>query len=360
MALLQAALIIGLPFLKVKGESALRFDIPNLKLYFFGTVIWIKEFYLILIATIFLLILIVFITTIFGRVWCGWLCPQTVLLDLSTRMTSIIGRKKRDFVQKILLLPLTALVSLTLIWYFVPPAETMARLFSSKIITGFFLVQWVVIYSELSFLGRRFCSTICPYSMLQGSLFDSNTLVIAFDESRGEEGCMGCDRCVRVCPMGIDIKKGLRRECIACAECIDACISMTEKRGIEPFIGYRGKVFRNKTLVLGGVTLVVGLILAILILLRPDIDFVVSRDPDSPLKLVNKYTLSIQNNTGNRYRLAVSVEGEFQLIGENTILLPPYTTVHKKLMVRARGADHKVVFVLKGRDILLKREVGFL
>ncbi|NTW62953.1 MAG: 4Fe-4S binding protein, partial [Chlorobiaceae bacterium] len=117
--LLQALIITGLPFLSINGQSAFRFDIPELKLYFFGTVIWIREFYLFLAAILFLLLVITFVTAIFGRIWCGWLCPQTVLLDLSESLASRFGIKKSATIRNILLIPLSALVALTLIWYFV-------------------------------------------------------------------------------------------------------------------------------------------------------------------------------------------------------------------------------------------------
>jgi cytochrome c oxidase accessory protein FixG len=358
--LFQAAVIVGLPFLRIRGASAFRFDIPELKLYFFGTVIWINEFYLFLLAVLFFLILIVFITTTFGRIWCGWLCPQTVLLDISGDLSRPFPFRFRDSVQKVVLLPLSALVSLTLIWYFVPPLETVRALFSSKVITGFFLVQWIIIYAELAFLGRRFCTTICPYSMLQNGLFDRNTLVIAFDVNR-KEGCMGCDKCVHVCPVRMDIKKGLRRECVACAECIDACISMTRPRGISPFIGYRGRILRPKTIFVGAVTLIMGMGLLFFTYTRPSISVVVSRDPQQPVKDLNRYTCSIQNNTETERRVHISIKDGFILIGERDVTIPPYAIYKGKVMVKATGEADRVIFVFKyDGNKILEKEVGFL
>ena len=143
--ILQAIMLTGLPFLAINGQSALRFDIPTLKLYVFGSVIWIREFYLILGVSLFFLLFIAFVTAIFGRVWCGWLCPQTVLLDLSQSLGKLFGRKHQKTIQRLLLLPLSALVSITMIWYFVPPAETLNSLFVSTTMTSFFLVLWVAV-----------------------------------------------------------------------------------------------------------------------------------------------------------------------------------------------------------------------
>jgi cytochrome c oxidase accessory protein FixG len=361
VAVLQALVIIGLPFLKIKGESALRFDLTSLKLHFFGAVIWINEFYLVLIGVIFLLLLIVTVTNVLGRVWCGWLCPQTVLLDLAGDLARVLTRGNKSVAVKLVLLPLSALVSLTLIWYFVPPSETMRGLFSSKLILGFFLAQWAVVYAGLAFLGRTFCKTVCPYSMLQSGLFDGNTLVIAFDPGKKEE-CKGCDKCVRVCPVGIDIKDGIRRECIACAECIDACSSMVKSRGIPPLINYRGTILRQKALVLSGVTLLSGLALVVLVTAMPAVDFVITRNPVQLLRGVNSYTYSIRNNKDSILRGDLSVKGDFSLIGEKSVKLKPYEMVHGGIIAKANGRSPAdiIVFVLRVDGRALERKVGFL
>lgn len=355
----QVAIIIGLPFLKVGGESAFRFDIINLKLHFFGAVIWIKELYMFLGATIFLILLIIAVTAILGRIWCGWICPQTVLLDITGDISGVLSKRSLRLVQKLVLIPVSGLVSLTLIWYFVPPAETMQKLFISKAVTGFFIVQWIVIYAELAFLGRTFCTTVCPYSMLQNGLFDADTLVIAYDKAK-DDMCMGCDKCARVCPVGIDIKDGIRRECIACAECIDACRSMTGMVGTSPFIGYTGRVMRPKTFILGGIIALIGILIIIMVAMRPDIDLVISRDADQPTMGINRYTYSVQNNSERPVRLIVSVKGDFTLIGNTTIDVSPFSLIHGTMMVRSTGTSDNVVFVLKGNGIALEREIGYL
>ena len=359
--ILQAMVIVGLPFVRINNQSALRFDIEELKLYFFGTVIWIKEFYLFLLLIILFLLLIAYVTTIYGRVWCGWLCPQTVLLDFSSALAGLSRTNpyKKEIIQKAILVPLSALVSLTLIWYFVPPAETIKRLFMSKTLAWFFLIQWAVIYAELALLGRKFCTSICPYSMLQSGLFDNDTVVISFKE-RTTEHCMGCDKCVRVCPVGIDIKRGLKRECIACAECIDACISMTEKRGIKPFIGYTGRPWRLKNLVLGLIVLLFAVVLVVMFNLRPEVEFVISRDPVAPVRNINSYTYSLYNNTNKDYSFRLSVNSGFIIIGNTTVRLKPYGSTKGKIMVRRTGNNSTVRFTLKSDGVKIQREAGFL
>ena len=352
-------LITGLPFLVINGQSALRFDIPELKLYFFGSVIWIKELYLILFAILFFLLFIASVTAVFGRVWCGWLCPQTVLLDLTESIAKRFGKAQRKTVIRILLIPFSALVSLTLIWYFVPPVQTMQSIFSSVTITGFFLVQWAVIYAELAFMGRKFCTTVCPYAMMQNALFDKDTLVIEYDKSRDAE-CMKCHDCVKACPVGIDIKEGLKTDCIACAECIDACAAVTEKRNMKPFPGYKGKILRPKSFWLGGATVFAGILLAVLVYSRPEVTFLITRDSEQLPQGINRYSWRLYNNSGSLKQFDLSVQGDFMIIGETGFLLEPFSFRKGKVLVRSEGVEDEVVFRVESEGLTIEKKVVFL
>lgn len=357
--LLQALLITGLPFLSINGQSALRFDIGKLKLYFFGSVIWIREFYLLLVVILFMLLLVTFVTAVFGRIWCGWLCPQTVLLDLSESLADRFGLKNRKTVRNILLLPLSALVSLTMIWYFVPPPETMKGLFVSLPITAFFLVLWVLVYLELAFLGRKFCMSICPYAMMQNALFDKDTLVIEYDRSR-DDTCMKCDSCVKVCPVGIDIKEGLSSRCIACAECIDACSAKSEPRGLAPFPNYKGRILRAKTFWMGGITAASGLLLILIITLRPPVDFLITRDQESLPEGLNRYSWTVYNNSGKMLDLELSADPDVTVIGKHTVRLKPFEVMRGKVLLKASERVQKVRFTLSGSGISIRKDAGFL
>jgi polyferredoxin len=357
--LLQALLLTALPFLKINGQSAFRFDIGELNLYFFGAVIRIGEFYLILAATLFLLLFISTVTVILGRVWCGWLCPQTVLLDLAGSVAGVFGKKYRKTWEKILLLPLSALVSMTMIWYFVPPAETMQQLFTSPLIAGFFIVLWVLVWLELAFLGRNFCSTICPYAVMQNILFDKDTLVIEYDQSR-DSTCMKCDDCVRVCPVGIDIKDGLSSKCIACSECIDACWLKSSKRNLPPFPNYKGSIIRPKTFWLSGVTALSAIVMVWLIVLRPPLDFVLGRVQEPLPSGLNRYSYTIYNNTGRTLELELLTSEGVTIIGERTIPVKPFGVVRNKVLLRSDGKRDRVTLKLKGDGITVSKEAGFL
>ena len=240
-ALAQAAAVLALPFLEVGGESALRFDIPELTLHVAGASVGVDAFHLVLAAVLVLILVAIAATVLFGRVWCGWLCGQTVIPELAAWAASALPPKFRAAGKPILLVPFSGVVSLSLISFALPPADIVAGLSRSPIVLGFFAVQAAALYGMLALAGPRFCRSVCPYSMLQNVLFTRNTLTIAFDRERAAE-CLRCDDCVRACPVAIDIKDGDQRECIACAECIDACRLATAPRGIAPFVGYRGGI----------------------------------------------------------------------------------------------------------------------
>jgi polyferredoxin len=357
--LLQALFLTALPFIRINGQSAFRFDIGELNLYFFGTVIRIGEFYLILAATLFLLLFISTVTVILGRVWCGWLCPQTVLLDLTDSLAAIFGKKHRNTLQKLILLPLSALVSMTMIWYFVPPAEAMSKLFTSPLIAGFFIVLWILVWLELALLGRNFCSTICPYAVMQNILFDKDTLVIEYDKSR-DSTCMKCDDCVRVCPVGIDIKDGLSSKCIACAECIDACWLKSSKRDLPPFPNYKGKIVRPKTFWLGGITALSAIVMVLLIAMRPPHEFVLSRVQEPLPSGLNRYAFTIYNNSSHPLELELTAPEGVTLIGERTVSVKPFGVVRNKVLLRSEEKRDRISLTLKGDGISVSREAGFL
>jgi polyferredoxin len=358
-ALTQALVLISLPFLSIGGKSALRFDIPGLTLHFFGAALPIDQFHLVLLGTVFALLFAVGATVLFGRIWCGWICPQTVIPELSAWAASFLPARWESAGKTLLLLPLSALVSLSLLWYFLPPAEAVTALFHSKTVFAFFLVQWGVIFAMLAGAGANFCRTICPYSMLQNVLFDRDTLAIAFDEVRKKE-CMRCDLCFIVCPVAIDIKKGLARECIACAECIDACHLMTEPRGIAPFIAYRGTILRPKALLFSAITAATGLAFLAVWHLQPPVAFTVQWTGKAQDASANVYRYSARNNRGEPLELALGVEEGDVMVGKENIRLEPYSRISGEVTVRKDGeSGEPITFVVSGPGISLRTGTGY-
>ncbi len=208
-------ILIGLPFLRVDGESAFRFDIPSLRLLFFGTEIWMADFFIILIAVIFLTFLTLFTTTVFGRMWCGWLCPQTVLVDATAFVETArtAGACAPEPLPPRAGMVVSAVIAASLIGYFVSPYDLPStapgRRSSGEDRGRLLAALTVILFLDLIALRRRFCATACPYAKLQSVLFDDRTLAVAFDPDALEE-CMRCGACVKACPVGIDIRKGLK------------------------------------------------------------------------------------------------------------------------------------------------------
>jgi polyferredoxin len=317
------ATLIGVPFWKVHGESAFRFDVPSLRLLLFGSEIWLQDFFIVLVAIIFLIFLGMFITTLFGRLWCGWLCPQTVISDATSFLDSQGGRGSASLIAGYAAAVFaSALIAMSLIGYFVSPYELIPLLrlgdTQAKIVFGSWLVLGGLAFLDMVVLRRSFCATICPYAKLQSVLFDDRTLLVAFDPSREQE-CRACNACMNVCPVKVDIRTGTHLACIHCAECADACTSRMASRNRKSLIGYsfgipgrQGRGFRVNPLISGVITAASLLFLLYLAVLRIPFDVIVL--PQYALTTVqadgsvaNTYILSLRNTGRSDIELDLDV-----------------------------------------------------
>jgi cytochrome c oxidase accessory protein FixG len=285
---LTTLLLLALPWFNIDGKSILRVDIPELSLYVFGQTLRIEELYIVLLFSLFITLAFLLLTMVLGRVWCGWFCPQTTLTDLAewcANRLGLSGKKvpkasilKKLFLQTFYLL-LAFLVSCNLLWYFIEPLEFFQKLISLQL----HYASWItlllvafVIYFDLAFIQRLMCSEFCPYGRFQTVLADQSTLALSLPREELER-CIKCNSCVRVCPMGIDIREGFQVECINCGRCLDACRVIMAKRSQPGLISYnfgtekqgaRG-LLNAKTLMLSIVTMALFMILAIAIYDRP-------------------------------------------------------------------------------------------
>ena len=358
VALLGGAAILLLPFLRIRGRSAARFDLSSLSLHFFGAVVPIDEFHLVLLGSLFLVSLTLLVTVVFGRLWCGWICPQTVIGEIGEWIASALPRGFRSVGKTLALLPFSALVSLSLLWYFVPPAEATRDLTRSPVLLGFFLAQWGAIYLMVAVVGPRFCKTACPYAMLQNVLADRETLSVAFDPSRAE--CLRCERCVRLCPVGIDIRKGGQRECIACAACIDACREVTSRRNVAPYIAYRGTILRGKAYLFAGGCAAAALVLLAAIGSRPDVRFAVQWEGSAATPGANSYRYSVQNDSDRPVALALSVEGPARLLGDPKVAVPSRGRVTGTVTVKGGdGTPGQIQITAAGPGFRIVRKAAF-
>jgi cytochrome c oxidase accessory protein FixG len=312
---LSTLLLLGIPFLRLGGESLLRLDAGSRTVFFFGASIRIEEFYLFLIAVLIVVFGFLCATMLFGRVWCGWLCPQTTLGDLSDwidRKSALIPlRGAALLVRQCSYLALALLVSANLVWYFIPPGEFFARLASGEIgpVAGMALAGTsLLVYLDLALVRRTFCKTVCPYGRIQLLTIERSTLTLEFDP-RLREVCIRCGACVRACPMGIDIRDGLQIECINCGRCLDACRGVMAPRGRDGLIHYTfgdpaqggGKPLNRRTLLLAGVIALLSVLLALGIATRQEATLKVQRAAGGAVKvlsdgsLVNFYAVYLEN-----------------------------------------------------------------
>lgn len=296
----------SLPWIPVGGHPAVFLDVPDRRFFLFGLTFNAQDFWLAFFLITGVLFSLIVITTTLGRVWCGWACPQTVFLEglfrpierlIEGPRNVHIARDQgpntfdkvwRKVVKHVLFVAMGLFVAHVFLAYFVsiPSLFHMVAEGPGAHPTAFVWTTAVglVLYGNFAFFREQLCLVICPYGRLQSVMTDDDSMVVGYDEKRGEprgkgpkgkrEGlgaCVDCGRCVAVCPTGIDIRNGLQVDCIGCTQCIDACDEIMDKlgepRGLVRYDSLRGlrhearRIFRPR-LVLYGVLAVIGLTVA--------------------------------------------------------------------------------------------------
>jgi polyferredoxin len=219
---------------------------------------------------------------------------------------------------------LSVLTGAAMVWYFVSPYEFLPRLVALELgsVEGW---SWAVLaaltWLNLLFVRESFCATVCPYSMLQGALFDRETLVIAYDPARAGE-CTDCSACVKSCPVKIDIRDGLQAACVSCAECIDACTHILSQKGRPSLIGYffgapggSFRPFRPAASLVGTATLLLLALFFFLALHRPPLGLTILPNHDYPPRstpegsILVSFVLSLENRSPEEMVLSAEASG---------------------------------------------------
>lgn len=262
VAVALIAVYVALPLVRINGEPAVFLDVMHRKLHLFGLTLMFQDLWLFFFIITGMAFGLFVVTSIAGRIWCGWGCPQTVFLDhVFRRVERLIDgdalsrRKLEDApwggakifkraLKHAIFIVLSALIAHMFLSYFVslPSLYEMMRSAPGENWGAFVFVFALtgILYFNFAWFREQFCIVMCPYGRLQSALIDDNSIVIGYDSVRGEPrgkpspehgDCIDCRRCVQVCPTGIDIRQGLQLECIACAACIDACDEVMDKLG---------------------------------------------------------------------------------------------------------------------------------
>jgi len=358
-------LLLGLyyfiPWIRWNGTQIILFDLPNRQFHILGWTFWPQDFFLLTLFLILATLALFLFTTLAGRVWCGYACPQTVWTDIffwierkieGDRGQQIKLDKQPWNAKKIrikaskhgLWLLFSLFTGFTFVGYFTPILELWDH--TTQLTMSAWETFWVFFYSlatygNAGFLREQVCIYMCPYARFQSVMLDSDTYNVAYNDTRGEPrgsrrrdadykeqglgDCIDCGLCVQVCPTGIDIRDGLQYQCIGCAACIDVCDQIMEKmsypKGLISYAsenqlhGGKTKILRPRIFVYAAlITIFLG-VLSYIIGTRTPLDLDVLRDRNSLFReteegwIENVYTIKIINMDQVKHEYTVTVTG---------------------------------------------------
>jgi cytochrome c oxidase accessory protein FixG len=373
------ALLFFTPLIKINGDPLFLFNVIERKFILFGSVFYPQDFHLFLFTMLTFVVFIILFTVVYGRLFCGWVCPQTIFMEMLFRRieyaiegdaNSQIRLNKSEWnTEKILKKALKHFIFFSISFF-------IANVFLSYII-GFDEVKKIILepvsqhlygfiaivifsyafYGVFAFMREQVCTTICPYGRLQGVLLDKNSIVISYDNKRGEPrgklkkeshamialpvlgDCIDCNLCVRVCPTGIDIRNGTQLECTNCTACIDACdevmIKIQKPQGLIRFDSANGiengmqTIWTNKVKAYSAVLSLLILFNFFLLGTRNDVESIILRTPGMLYQdnndgfITNLYNFKLINKTAKNQTVKVFTDSQnstLQFVGHT----PPF------------------------------------
>ena len=401
--------LFAAPFVKINGNQFLLFNVLERKFNIFSFPFWPQDFHLLVISMIIGVVFVILFTVIFGRIFCGWICPQTIFMEMVFRKIEYwiegdrgkqIRLKKQPWNAEKIRKRVTKWVVFYLISFAIanvflayligsdrlidhitsPPSENIGTLITLLIFT-------CVFYFVFAWFREQVCIIACPYGRLQGVLLDNKTINVAYDyvrgegkngrakirnnEDRGAAGkgdCIDCNQCVVVCPTGIDIRNGTQLECVNCTACIDECDTIMEKVGLpKGLIRYASedniskKVPFRLTARMKGYSAVLGILVFVLIgmlFLRNDLEATILRLPGQLYQakenniISNVYTYKLVNKTSEdidqvNYKL-LSHKGEIKVVSNQDITIPRQGLAEGTLFIELHSS------LVKGDKVKLK------
>lgn len=388
------------PFISINGRPLFLCNVTEGRFIIFGAIFWPQDFFIFGLAMVAFILFIVLFTMAFGRLFCGWACPQTIFMEMLFRkieywMEGDANRQKllnkmpwsfekfrRKAGKHVLFYSLSFLIANTFLAYIIG-VKALWKIATEPLalhIGGLsaLLIFSAVFYGVFAFFREQVCTVVCPYGRLQGVLLDKDTMVVAYDYVRGEPrahyrkqkaadtgDCIDCEQCVKVCPTGIDIRNGTQLECINCTACIDACNAMMTKvnrpSGLIRYASENGIANKQRF----HFTTRMRIYSALLIILLSAITWMLaSRQPVSGViirttgmlyqergqdSISNLYHIKLVNKTTHDVPLILRLEGEpgvIQLIGQPVI------------HVKAEDQGDGLFFVVLPRNVLQKHKIN--
>ena len=371
--ILMAVLFIG-PFIKYKGDPIMLFNIIERKFIIFGVIFWPQDFHLILLSVITLIVFIVLFTVIFGRLFCGWVCPQTIFMEFIFRRIEYLiegdaaaqrrlDKQEWNFdkvwkksLKHFIFFFIAVLTSSTFLSYIIGADQVLEFYKQGPLVhTGGFsalILFSAAFYFVFAFFREQVCTIACPYGRLQGVLVDKKTIMVAYDYKRGEPrgplklaaekgfgDCIDCRSCVTVCPTGIDIKDGTQLECINCTACMDACDAVMDRigkpKGLIRYDSEEGiktgnrSIFNTRSIAYSTVLVILLFFVASMFIIRGDFEVTILRQRGTMYQeygkdsLSNIYTYQIVNKIRKDIDVQLkpfNVEGRIKYIGPKEII----------------------------------------
>ena len=395
-------LFFFLPFVKMNGRPLFLFDIPDAKFILFGKIFWPQDFFIFGVTMITFIVFVVLFTAAFGRLFCGWVCPQTIFMEMLFRKVEYLiegdatkqkilnkdgwtGIKIRKKITKHTVFFLLAFIIANFFLAYVIGIDELKKIISEPVtehIGGLLsiLVFSGIFYGVYAWFREQVCTVVCPYGRLQSVLLDRNSMIVAYDYKRGEPrskfkkvrtaefnagDCIDCFQCVKVCPTGIDIRNGTQMECVGCTACIDACDKMMDatkkprgliryasENGIESgqklrFTG-RMKFYTVLLVILAG-------LLSFLLATRKNVDGTIvraagmlyqERGDDS---ISNLYVIKVINKTINDVPLTLKLEN-----APGRIIEAEGRSIHVKKEDQGKGS----FFIVLPRNFINRRKMN--
>jgi len=371
LSIFYLIVFFSLPFVRVNGNPFFLFNVLERRFIFFGVTFWPQDFFIFGIGMLTFVLFVVLFTVVFGRVFCGWACPQTIFMEMvfrrieywidgdaaKQRMLKNAPYNREKIIKrtsKHLIFFIVAFIIANTFLAYVIGTEDLFKIMSEPLsmhIGGFIalIIFTGIFYAVYAWFREQVCLIVCPYGRLQGVMTDKNSILVAYDYLRGEPrgkyrktgredkgDCIDCDQCVKVCPVGIDIRNGTQMECTNCTACIDACDFMMEKVGSpkgliryasEDGIAKRQKLRITPRIIAYSCVLVALMgILAVLLATRKDVDTTILRTPgmlfqkqDSNM-ISNLYNVRLLNKTHLSMPVTLKLEsgvGVIKMVGKD-------------------------------------------